>query len=695
MSARTAGAGAGPGRRAAGAVLAVLVLAAVALARPAAAAAQDPAASEVRLTGIEASSWVPRTGTWTLDLRVQGAPADGQVRAVIRDGLADREALDRALFGVVEGDRKATIPPVDLATQPTAEGGGRRVSLAVTLESEAADIPGWKFLPDGLRPGVYPVEVEVRDGDGGRVGGTVAFLTRVPSGREQGADRSPLLVAPVLSFGAEPTVGADGTARLPPEVVDEGEVIVDGLSFSADLPATLAPRPETIEALARDGAGTELLADLRRASRDRQVLDAPYVDVPLSAWVEAGLGEELTRQRVRGNAVLTDRLGPVDSSTFLSRSGLTPPAVAELWNVGVRTVVFGPGALDTSVPEVPFTVSAGEGRSVVAVPADTHLTTLLTFRGDPVLDRSGLAAQLALLAAREERPAGVTLVAPPGWPGRGEELAGLADLLLDPAAPVQPTTITDLVARVAVGPERALPGVMLEDLGDQPEALRRARARLASYASMTGARNGTVLALDQRLLLSGAATSTAAERRRYVERVLATVDRGLTGIEAPPRQTITLTASDGTVPLHFRSGFDEPVQVLVEIDASSHIELPDGARQLVTLEPGTTRVPVAVHARAPGDAAFDITVRTPDGVEVLDEVRYTVRSTAISGIGLFLSVGAVVFLVLWWARHWRRSRRARREAAARAAADALVEGPRGASAGPGAEVPVTPGSGRR
>ena len=40
--------------------------------------------------------------------------------------------------------------------------------------------------------------------------------------------------------------------------------------------------------------------------------------------------------------------------------------------------------------------------------------------------------------------------------------------------------------------------------------------------------------------------------------------------------------------------------------------------------------------------------------------RYTVRSTAVSGAGLVLSVGAGVFLIVWWARHWHRTRRSAR-----------------------------------
>jgi len=46
-----------------------------------------------------------------------------------------------------------------------------------------------------------------------------------------------------------------------------------------------------------------------------------------------------------------------------------------------------------------------------------------------------------------------------------------------------------------------------------------------------------------------------------------------------------------------------------------------------------------------------------DGKLPLGTARYTVRSTVVSGVGIFLTIGAFVFLAIWWITHWRRSRR--------------------------------------
>ncbi len=80
----------------------------------------------------------------------------------------------------------------------------------------------------------------------------------------------------------------------------------------------------------------------------------------------------------------------------------------------------------------------------------------------------------------------------------------------------------------------------------------------------------------------------------------------------------------------------------------------------LTLTEETTRVPINVRTRASGDSALDVTMQTPDGGLVIGRTRVTVRSTAFSGVGLVLSVGAGTFLALWWGRHILTARRGRR-----------------------------------
>ena len=74
----------------------------------------------------------------------------------------------------------------------------------------------------------------------------------------------------------------------------------------------------------------------------------------------------------------------------------------------------------------------------------------------------------------------------------------------------------------------------------------------------------------------------------------------------------------------------------------------------------TTSVRVTAQARTSGDRLpIEVTLHTPDGQLTLDRTVLTVQSTAISFVGVALTVLAGAVLLVWWVRTWRRSRRAR------------------------------------
>jgi hypothetical protein len=73
----------------------------------------------------------------------------------------------------------------------------------------------------------------------------------------------------------------------------------------------------------------------------------------------------------------------------------------------------------------------------------------------------------------------------------------------------------------------------------------------------------------------------------------------------------------------------------------------------------------AVEARASGTFAMTITLESPDrSVQLGPPTRVTIRSAVFSGIGIALTLGALLFLAGWWGNHFWRTRRARRLARA-------------------------------
>jgi hypothetical protein len=190
-------------------------------------------------------------------------------------------------------------------------------------------------------------------------------------------------------------------------------------------------------------------------------------------------------------------------------------------------------------------------------------------------------------------------------------------------------------------------------------ALRSARSRVAGLGALLD--DPTVSAsLEQSLLLSTGSGTPDDQRAAYVGRADTALDSVSGAVTLPSEFRITLTSRSSTIPVTLSNLSDQELNVRVELE-SDQLEFPEGDVLTATLVPeSTTRIEVPVRTRTSGAFTLDITVTSPDGSIVLDRSTFDVRSTAISGVGIFLSIGAGLFLALWWARHWRSTRRSRR-----------------------------------
>jgi hypothetical protein len=198
-------------------------------------------------------------------------------------------------------------------------------------------------------------------------------------------------------------------------------------------------------------------------------------------------------------------------------------------------------------------------------------------------------------------------------------------------------------------------------LGTYPDALARTQEQVAGYRSMLPPDPLVVDPLDPLQafeLVSGADALTGTERQAYLDAVTAQIDAQVAAIHID-QQAVTLTDREGVIPLSVRNDLDRPVTIRVVVE-SEKLELPEGSELVEVVEPGVTTLEMPVEARASGAFPVDIRVTSPDGILTLSEGRVTVRSTAVSGLGVVLSVIAALFLLLWWARHFRSVRRANR-----------------------------------
>ena len=150
----------------------------------------------------------------------------------------------------------------------------------------------------------------------------------------------------------------------------------------------------------------------------------------------------------------------------------------------------------------------------------------------------------------------------------------------------------------------------------------------------------------------------------------------LSRIRIPSSTTVTITSSRAEIPITFRNDTGQKVRVHVKLE-SDKLLFPDGNERDIELPPRSTTAKFTVETRSSGTFPVIITVTTAGNIPI-QSTQLRVRSTFVSGVGIFLTVAAVLFLALWWGWDIRKRRRAK--ARAKAHPDDSPDGPRPAVA---------------
>jgi hypothetical protein len=392
----------------------------------------------------------------------------------------------------------------------------------------------------------------------------------------------------------------------------------------------------------------------------------------------ADLGDEADAQLAAGTDTVAARLldpgRRPDPRTWVVRDAVDEESLADLRGRGFDRVVL-PAAnlsplrdgLDSANRTRPFTVEARTGSHLSAFVADPDLAGHFT-RGDQVLRAHQLIADLAFLyfeVPNEPTGArGVVAVAPRTWRPSGAFLRTLLFGLRNNPV-VRPMTLDSLFATVPAAVDRGRPLVRTlvpstRSTTYSAAALRSARVRVYGLASVFGRDNPLPADLRDRLLVSESVDLRPSRRSAYVQAVNSAIGNQLGRIKLPTGRTITLTAREGEIPVSFRNETGHPVRVQVRLESDKLIVRDrDRVRPLDLVQLNTT-ARFLVKARTSGDTGLSIRVESPDGTLPITNTLLTVRSTAASGVGLMLSAGAALFLVIWWGRDIWHKRRARR-----------------------------------
>jgi hypothetical protein len=522
-------------------------------------------------------------------------------------------------------------------------------------------------------------------------------------------DQSRTLADLVTALAAHPNVALN--LAVTPEVLDAlaGGSAVDRTTLGAlsqlvesgharVLPATYAPVPLrgwdaaglTGELANQLDTGTTVLAGALGAapSRTTWVVDGGLDPSALATLAAAG-----TTQLILPDAELSALPLVALQNTFAY-----PTALA---GAPVKTAVYGadPGlTADFSNPGGPVLAAnqllaelamiqleiPGKTRGVAVLPPPgwspdpTFVSTLLAgLAGHPLLSPVTASALFASVPAasvdRSLAPMQLSRGFASGSASTGSASTGSASTgsaSSASSASGQPTGSATTSTTIAAG-YTADAATLLSGAVAGPHSIRTDRQRLGELADLLPQDRQLASQLGRLLLAAESMDLTGPQRQVLLDAVYADTNQITNLVTLPRASSITLTSTRALVPLTVLSTPGLHARVELRLSSSRLIfhpfTAPEGKCVVptptseicdLTLTTQNTTLKVPVETRTSGVFRLDVALYTVDGA-LLTAEENTVRSTAVSGVGVILIVVAIVSLALWWIRDLRHGRRAR------------------------------------
>ncbi len=630
-------------------------------------------------TGPQPALGIDAPGVYPVLININGTPADGVVASLDQTrfllpvtGVPALPADSNETDGADNTDGTGANPVTDVVAPDTTS------PVAMTLLWPLADKPR---LAPGVPGGTTPVrlmndDLAVSLAAGGRLDtllGAAEFATS-PGAIDTGSgiDRA-------LCLAIDPDLLVTVNAMTAGYVV-------------ADAPDGLGPaaHPGTGQA-----AATEWLDRLRALGRRMCVAATPYAQADLGALYRVG-NPGLNTAAVANAADIVDRiLGIVSTrgATLLGDGPLTPGAAGLLDSQAPTVAIAAARSGDLATadltvrrisPQVvmaPFDPAIGAALAGVgtdpAIPdyVDDRLSVAVE-QDSPVARRQDAVAAMVWRTLQPEiEPRTQILLPPLKWGPQPDDaralLTALANLIR--AGLATPRPLATVIAESATAPplDQAAVDLATDPRGrfddDVVNSIRDSATRLSGLdvalatdtrTGLTGLQYTAPLREDMLRALSRTEppdrrNDLALQRLAVVGATVEDLFKAVTIVN--PGDSYTLATERSALPLALRNDLAVPIRVRLQVDAPPGMSVTDLGEQV--LPPGylPLRVPVEVHLTQ--RVAVDVTLRTPDGLQLGEQVRLSVHSNAYGKLLFTITlIGGAVLVLLVGRRLYHRFR---------------------------------------
>ena len=496
------------------------------------------------------------------------------------------------------------------------------------------------------RPGVYPITIEMRTASQELVGRVVTHLIRVG---DEPSQRLPLALVVEIPYSLR-------SSDLP-ENSDAVSAWLNVLVDHPDIPVSVTLYPNLI-----DSASNEVAVEKFKGTKVRhELVRGPFIPIDEAALIDAGFNREVSTLLKMG----ADRLGilgTLSPSTLWVGHGIADAGqVDRRWQRGIREVIVEPSALS------PVPVNAPRG-PVELLGVESNVRALVIDQlsakeehDTAVSDAHRVLAHLATIAFTQQPKPLLVLDLSAG--ARGVDFARAFLRGLPHLDWVEPVSASTAITKSLLLKDGKLQQYQLRSRQrSEPEdfaGYREAQRHLTAFRSMIRDEDAAEHnELSQDLLFSLSSDSLQLDQRKLWESIVSHIRVQTSLIDIPPDESIQLTSQKASVPFSFQNRAEIPLRVELRIigEKLTVEDFDDGESTTLVLEPGVTTHRFELRALGSGSFPVTIELHSPDGGLLVGRAQAAIRATTPTGVGLGLTIGAAVFLAVWWVVDTKRKK---------------------------------------